>query len=55
MGREGRKAAGLKGREWMIGEGGLSLQHMCNTMSEGIDGALENWTPRKKYELFEIA
>jgi glycosyltransferase involved in cell wall biosynthesis len=55
MSKEERKAAGLKGREWMIGEGGLSLQHMCNTMSEGIDGALENWTPRKKYELFEIA
>jgi glycosyltransferase involved in cell wall biosynthesis len=55
MSREERKAAGLKGREWMIGEGGLSLQHMCNTMSEGIEGALENWTPRKKYELFEIA
>jgi len=55
MSKEERKAAGLKGREWMIGEGGLSLQHMCNTMSEGIEGALKNWTPRKKYELFEIA
>jgi hypothetical protein len=55
MSREERKAAGLKGREWMIGEGGLSLQHMCDTMSEGIEGALKNWKPRKKYELFEIA
>ena len=55
MGREARKVAGVKGREWMLGDGGLGLQDMCNTMSEGIDGALKNWTPRKKYELFEIA
>ena len=55
MGREERKSAGLKGREWMLGDGGLSLQHMCNTMSEGIEGTFQNWKPRKKHELFEIA
>ena len=54
MGREGRKAAGLRGREWMIGEGGLSVENMCKTMSDGIDSALQNFQPREKYELFTV-
>jgi len=54
MGREARKAAGLKGREWMFGEGGFSLENMCKTMSDGIDSALQNFQPRKKYELFTV-
>jgi glycosyltransferase involved in cell wall biosynthesis len=54
MGREERKAAGLKGREWMIGEGGLSVENMCKTMSDGIDGALKNFQTRKRYELFTV-
>lgn len=53
MGRGARRVAALKGRDWMLGEGGLSLENMCKTMSDGIDGALANWTPRKRYELFE--
>jgi glycosyltransferase involved in cell wall biosynthesis len=54
MEKEARKAAGLKGREWMIGEGGLSVENMCKTMSDGIEGALENFQTRKRYELFTV-
>jgi glycosyltransferase involved in cell wall biosynthesis len=54
MGREARKSAGLKGREWMMGEGGLSLENMCKTMSDGIENALKNAKPRQRYKLFEI-
>lgn len=54
MGREKRKVAGLKGREWMLGEGGLSLQNMCKTMSDGIDTSLKNWKAREKYNLYKI-
>jgi glycosyltransferase involved in cell wall biosynthesis len=53
-GREARKVAGLKGREWMLGEGGLSAENMCKTMSDGIDGALQNFQTRKRYELFTV-
>lgn len=55
MSKDDRKAAGLKGRKWMMGAGGLEVKDMCNTMSAGIDNALANWKPRRKYELFEIA
>ena len=54
MGREARKAVGLTGRKWMMGDGGLSVESMCKTMSDGIDGAFENFQTRKKYELFTV-
>jgi glycosyltransferase involved in cell wall biosynthesis len=54
MGREARKAAGLKGREWMLGEGGLSVENMCKTMSDGIESALKNAKQRQRYKLFQI-
>ena len=55
MGREKRRVVALKGRDWMMGEGGLNLQNMCKTMSDGIDACLANWTPRKKYQLYQTA
>jgi glycosyltransferase involved in cell wall biosynthesis len=54
MSRDERKALGLKGREWALGEGGLSLENMCKTMTDGINDALENFTPRKKHEIFTL-
>lgn len=51
---EERKACGLKGREWMMAEGGLSVQNMCQTLIDGIESTFENWKPRKKFELFSI-
>ena len=54
MSREERNAAGLKGREWMLGEGKLSLEYMCKSLSEGMEAGFANWKPRKKYELFEL-
>lgn len=51
---EERKACGLKGREWMMADGGLSVQNMCQTLVDGIESTFENWKPRKKFELFSI-
>lgn len=51
MGREKRKACGLKGREWGI-NGHVSAKNMCKKMIESIETVLENWVPRKKYELY---
>jgi glycosyltransferase involved in cell wall biosynthesis len=54
MTREERKAAGMKGREWMVGEGNLSLEYMCKSLSDGMEAGFANWKPRKKYQLFEL-
>ena len=54
MGREKRKEAGLKGREWMLGEGNLSREYMCQSLVDGMENAFKNWKPRKKYQLVTI-
>jgi glycosyltransferase involved in cell wall biosynthesis len=54
MGREERKAAGLKGRKWMLGEGNLSREYMCQSLVDGMEGAFENWKPIKKYSLIKL-
>ena len=51
MSREERKALGLKGREWAIGEeAGFTAEIMTQRVIEGVDQTFEEFTPRKKYE-----
>jgi len=52
--KEDRKSAGLAGRDWLLGEGGLSTQNMCKTLIDGMETAFENWQPRKKYKLYKL-
>jgi glycosyltransferase involved in cell wall biosynthesis len=47
-----RKENGKKGREFMIKN--LSNKIMCEKMIEGIDTAFENFSPRKKFDLYKI-
>jgi hypothetical protein len=54
MGREERKAAGLKGRKHFLGEGKLSLEAMCSSLVDGMEGAFENWKPKQKFKLIEL-
>jgi glycosyltransferase involved in cell wall biosynthesis len=54
MGREERKAAGLKGRNHFLGEGKLSLEAMCTSLSEGMEGAFANWKPKEKFKVIEL-
>jgi glycosyltransferase involved in cell wall biosynthesis len=54
MGREERKAAGLKGRKHFLGEGLLSREAMCKTLVDGMEGAFENWKPKQKFKLIEL-
>jgi len=54
MGREERKAAGLKGRKYFMGEGKLNREAMCQMLVDGMEGAFANWKPRKKYTLIEL-
>jgi len=51
MSREERKALGLKGREWAIGdEAGFTAEIMTQRVIEGVDQTFEEFIPRKKYE-----
>jgi len=54
MGREERKAAGLKGRDWMMNEGKLNREAMCQSLVDGMEGAFANWKPRKKASLIKL-
>jgi len=54
IGREERKAAGLKGRKFFLGEGKLSKEAMCDALVDGMETAFENWKPRQKYKLIEL-
>jgi glycosyltransferase involved in cell wall biosynthesis len=50
--KEERKAAGMKGREFATSkEVGMSRELMCERVVESIDGCLQNFTPRNRYEL----
>ena len=48
------KENGLKGREMFVGEMGLNVENMCQTLIDGIEGTFENWKPRQRYELFKL-
>jgi glycosyltransferase involved in cell wall biosynthesis len=54
MGKEKREEAGLKGREWMMGDGGLSRENMCKTLVDGMEEAFVNWKPKKKFRLIKL-
>lgn len=52
--KENRKAAGLKARNWMLGDGMLSTAAMCKSLVDGMEGAFANWKPRHKFDLIKI-
>jgi glycosyltransferase involved in cell wall biosynthesis len=54
MGREERKEVGLKGRKHFLGEGKLSLEAMCDSLVEGMEGAFANWKPKEKFKVIEL-
>jgi len=54
MSREERKERGLKGREEFLGEMGLTNKNMCQTLVDGIDTTLKNFTPKERYNVYKI-
>ena len=50
-----RKRRGMVGREWMLNEGGLNSENMCKQLEKGIETTLENWTPKKRYEIYKLS
>ena len=52
LGKKKRKSKGLKGREFMVKN--FSNKIMCEKMIEGIEQTLENWKPRKRFDLYRV-
>lgn len=51
---EFRKEAGLKGREAFLNELRLGVDDMSKKISDGIETAIKNFTPRQRYEIFKL-
>ena len=50
--KEERKAKGLKGREWALGdEAGFTGEKMGKRIIENLDTLFATWKPRAKFEL----
>ena len=55
LGPKERKARGLMGREWAIGEeAGFTGEMQGKRIVEAFDELFETWTPREKYELINV-
>jgi len=52
LGKEKRKENGQVGREWAIKN--LSSKIMCDTMSEGIETTIKNFTQRERFNLYKV-
>tara|TARA_Y100001938_G_scaffold10240_1_gene12605 strand:- start:2358 stop:3797 length:1440 start_codon:yes stop_codon:yes gene_type:complete len=52
---EERKECGFKGHEFVCSdESSMSARAMCGLFIDHMETALEKWTPRKRYEVFEL-
>lgn len=52
LGKEERKRRGKLGREFMLNN--LSSEIMCNKMVEGIETTIQNFQPKKRFDLYKI-
>jgi glycosyltransferase involved in cell wall biosynthesis len=55
LGKEERKAKGLKGREWAISdEAGFTGEYQGKRIIEAFDTLFSTWKPREKFELIDV-
>ena len=52
-GKDHLEKVGMEGHEWVTNESGMSSEEMGVSFIEAIDGCFENWTPRKRFEIYE--
>ena len=50
-GDEERRKAGVAGKEFCLGDGGLNAENMCNLFIENMDEAMKNFKPRQRFFL----
>jgi len=51
LSREERKRRGELGRQYALGHGKLTAEHMCNSFIEQMNKGFEVWKPRKRFVL----
>jgi hypothetical protein len=51
IGRAKRKERGLEGRRWLMNEGQLNSESMCDKMIAGLDDMIANWKGRERFNL----
>jgi glycosyltransferase involved in cell wall biosynthesis len=54
LSREERKRRGELGRQYALGHGKFTTEHMCNSFIEHINKGFTNWTPRKRFTLEQV-
>ena len=54
-GKKGREKAGKVGREAFLGEIGLGVDNQNKCMADGIEKAIKNFKPKKRYNLYKLA
>jgi glycosyltransferase involved in cell wall biosynthesis len=50
-GPEKREECGELGRQFVLGDGGMTGENLCDLLSEAVETTLEKWKPREKYVL----
>lgn len=55
MGDAKREACGAKGREWVLGEGGLNSKNMGQQFINGMEYVFQNWTKPNRFAVYTIA
>jgi len=51
IGSKERERCGEAGRQFVLGDGGMTAKHLCDLFIEGTETTFENWKPREKYTL----
>lgn len=54
MGRDECKRVGMLGHEFVVGDGDMASETMGEKFIEAIDGCFENWTPRKRFNIWKV-
>ena len=53
-GRDHLTQVGQIGSEWIQSDAGMASETMGEKFVEAIDGCLENWAPRKRFEMYSV-
>lgn len=52
-GKDHLEKVGMEGHEWVVTESGMSSEEMGVSFIKAIDGCFQNWTPRKRFEIYQ--
>ena len=53
-GRDNLETIGMEGHTWVVGESGMAAESMGDAFIDAIGGCLDNWKPRKRFEIYTV-